>query len=178
MTADARRFVRVTRERYDLIVSDNFHPARSGSGCSTPSSISRPCKTGLPRPVLPPVALHQLDLETLRSIVRTFLTVFPHGWAMLATNSLDTPVLVWLRRDGERFDIGQVRERLTNVAMTHGPGEFGIADESRVAGSSSPVRAHWRVSPATRRLTPTTIRWSPISRRASPMFPIPCREIG
>lgn len=31
-TADAIRFVRATDTRYDLIVSDNFHPARSGSG--------------------------------------------------------------------------------------------------------------------------------------------------
>ena len=30
--ADARRFVRASRERYDVIVADNFHPARSGSG--------------------------------------------------------------------------------------------------------------------------------------------------
>jgi spermidine synthase len=32
MAADARRFVRASHERYDVIVSDNFHPARSGSG--------------------------------------------------------------------------------------------------------------------------------------------------
>jgi len=37
--------------------------------------------------------LHQLDLATLRSIVRTFVTAYPDGWAMLATNSLDTPVV-------------------------------------------------------------------------------------
>ena len=138
MTADARRFVRVTRERYDLIVSDNFHPARSGSGSlytveHFKAVQDRLAAGGLFCQWLP---LHQLDLETLRSIVRTFLTVFPSGWAMLATNSLDTPVLgLVARRDGERFDIGQVRERLTNVAMTHGPGEFGIADEFALLGS-------------------------------------------
>ncbi|MEZ5579131.1 MAG: fused MFS/spermidine synthase [Candidatus Competibacteraceae bacterium] len=138
MTADARRFVRVTHERYDLIVSDNFHPARSGSGSlytveHFKAVQDRLAAGGLFCQWLP---LHQLDLETLRSIARTFLTVFPRGWAMLATNSLDTPVLgLVARRDGERFDIGQVRERLTGVAMTHGPGEFGIADEFALLGS-------------------------------------------
>lgn len=32
LAADARRFVRVSARKYDVIVSDNFHPARSGSG--------------------------------------------------------------------------------------------------------------------------------------------------
>src|SRR5262249_48033869 len=31
LRADARRFVRTTAVRYDVIVADNFHPARSGS---------------------------------------------------------------------------------------------------------------------------------------------------
>ncbi|MGM9480561.1 hypothetical protein ACS5PN_05140 [Roseateles sp. NT4] len=30
--ADARRFVRTSTQRYDVVVADNFHPARSGSG--------------------------------------------------------------------------------------------------------------------------------------------------
>ncbi len=32
IAADARRFVRASLQTYDVIVSDNFHPARSGSG--------------------------------------------------------------------------------------------------------------------------------------------------
>ena len=32
MAADARRYVRVATRDYDVIVSDNVHPARSGSG--------------------------------------------------------------------------------------------------------------------------------------------------
>src|ERR1044072_4212627 len=31
ITADARRFIHTASSQYDLIVSDNFHPARSGS---------------------------------------------------------------------------------------------------------------------------------------------------
>ena len=70
--------------------------------------------------------LHQLDLETLRSIVRAFVAVYPGGWAMLATNSLETPVvgLVALA-DSERLDAGRVRTRA----------EFGIDDELALLGS-------------------------------------------
>ncbi|MFX8605057.1 hypothetical protein ABTM12_19530, partial [Acinetobacter baumannii] len=32
MAADARRYVRASTQAYDVIVSDNFQPARSGSG--------------------------------------------------------------------------------------------------------------------------------------------------
>jgi len=93
--ADARRYVRTTHERYDLIVADNFHPARSGSGTLYTVEHFKAidnCLTedGVFVQWLP---LHQLDLDTLRSIMATYLQVFPHGWAMLASNSLDTPVV-------------------------------------------------------------------------------------
>ncbi len=138
ITADARRFVRTTRARYDLIVSDNFHPARSGSGSlytveHFEAVRDRLVAGGLFCQWLP---LHQLDLETLRSIVRTFITVYPHGWAMLATNSLDTPVLgLVARSDGDRFHVGQVRARLAGVATPHNPAEFGITDDFALLGS-------------------------------------------
>ncbi len=138
ITADARRFVRTTRERYDLIVSDNFHPARSGSGSlytveHFQAVRDRLAAGGLFCQWLP---LHQLDLETLRSIVRAFITVYPRGWAMLATNSLDTPVLgLVARSNGDRFNVGQVRARLAGVATPHHPAEFGIADDFALLGS-------------------------------------------
>jgi spermidine synthase len=138
MAADARRFVRATRDHYDVIVSDNFHPARSGSGSLYTVEHFRAVQGrlapgGLFCQWLP---LHQLDLDTLRTIVRSFLIVYPHGWAMLATNSLDTPVLgLVARRDGERVDIGEVRARLAGVAMPRGPAEFGIADDLALLGS-------------------------------------------
>ena len=53
VAADARRFVRTTAERYDVIVADNFHPARSGSAaspamCST-SYVARWVAVAMPR---------------------------------------------------------------------------------------------------------------------------------
>ncbi len=138
MTADARRFVRATRERYDLIVSDNFHPARSGSGSlytveHFEAVRDRLAAGGVFCQWLP---LHQLDLETLRSIMHAFITVYPRGWAMLATNSLDTPVLgLVTRSDEHRFNVEQVRARLTGLATPRSPAEFGIADDLALLGS-------------------------------------------
>jgi spermidine synthase len=138
MAADARRFVRATTQRYDLIVSDNFHPARSGSGSLYTVEHFRAVQGRLSAggvfcQWLP---LHQLDLETLRSIARAFTTVYPGGSAMLATNSLDTPVLGLVARgDGTRFDLRQVRERLAHVALPRRPAEFGITDDLALFGT-------------------------------------------
>jgi spermidine synthase len=128
MAADARRYVRATGQRYDVIVSDNFHPARGGSGAlytveHFKAVRDRLAPGGLFCQWLP---LHQLDLDTLRSIVRSFAAVYPGGWAMLATNSLETPVvgLVALG-DSERIDVARVRKRA----------EFGIDDELALLGS-------------------------------------------
>jgi spermidine synthase len=138
MAADARRFVRATRQRYDLIVSDNFHPARSGSGSLYTVEHFRAVRDrlasgGLFCQWLP---LHQLDLETLRSIVRAFATVYPGGWAMLATNSLETPVLGLVALgDADRFDVGRVRRRLADWATPASLAKFGIYDDLALLGN-------------------------------------------
>jgi spermidine synthase len=79
--------------------------------------------------------LHQLDLDTLRSIVRSYLTVYPHGAALLATLSLDTPTIGLIsHRDGEPFDVEQVRTRI-DAAQTFGAEHFGITDDFSLLGS-------------------------------------------
>ncbi len=137
-TADARRYLRATRENYDLIVSDNFHPARSGSGSlytveHFEAVLERLTAGGVFCQWLP---LHQLDRETLRSIVRSFITVYPESWAMLATHSLDTPVIGLIsRRDSQRFDIDQLRTRLHDVAIPRGLAAVGIDGDLALLGS-------------------------------------------
>jgi spermidine synthase len=80
--------------------------------------------------------LHQLDVDTLRSIVRSFVTVFPGGWAMIASNSLETPVLgLVARRDQGRFDLTQVRDRVSRLASPERLAELGLEDELAVLGS-------------------------------------------
>jgi spermidine synthase len=136
--ADARRYVRASEHSYDVIVSDNFHPARSGSGSLYTVEHFQAVRLRLEAggvfcQWLP---LHQLDLDTLRSIVQSFLVAYPHGWAMLASNSLETPVLGLVgRRDANRFDAAAVRERLAHVALPARVAGIGLEDELAVLGS-------------------------------------------
>lgn len=127
--ADARRFVRTTAHHYDVIVSDNFHPARSGSGALYTVEHFRAVRErlapqGLFCQWLP---LHQLDLETLRSITAAFLQAFPDGAAVLASNSLDTPTLGLVGRTGGTRFAPRVAPALA--------GHFGLGDSFAVLGS-------------------------------------------
>lgn len=138
IAADARRFVRATSSRYDVIVSDNFHPARSGSGALYTREHFRAVQARLAADGLfcQWLPLHQLDLPTLRSIVRTFLAVFPDGAAMLATNSLQTPVLGLVARAGAtKFEVAAVRHRLATTTLPQRLVDYGLADEFAVLGS-------------------------------------------
>jgi spermidine synthase len=138
INGDARRFVRAAQTRYDLIVADNYHPARNGSGSlytveHFEAIRERLAAGGIFCQWLP---LHQLDLESFRIIVRTFMSVYPQTWAMIATNSLETPVVGLISRsDAGRFDARDVRTRLATLRMPRNPTEFGIADTLAIFGS-------------------------------------------
>ncbi len=136
-SADARRYIRTSDQQYDVIVADNFHPARSGSASlytteHFQSVRERLAEDGLFCQWLP---LHQLDLDTLRSIVGSYLSVFPRGAAVLATHSLDTPTIGLIsNRGGEPFDVTTVRDHLAlprAVALE----QFGIRDELSLMGA-------------------------------------------
>jgi spermidine synthase len=137
LTADARRYVRASDRRYDLIVSDNFHPARSGSGSLYTVEHFRAVRQrllagGLFCQWLP---LHQLDLDSLRSIVRSYLAAYPRAWAMLASNSLETPVLgLVARADGGRFASAVLRDRLARLTVPARLSALGLEDEFAAVG--------------------------------------------
>jgi spermidine synthase len=138
IAADARRFVRTSKQTYDVIVSDNFHPARSGSGSlytvqHFQAVRGRLTRTGLFCQWLP---LHQMDSGTLRSIVQSFLMVYPGGSALLASNSLLTPVLGLIgHRDAAHTTLAAVRQRLASAAGPRRPADYGIEDEYALLGS-------------------------------------------
>jgi spermidine synthase len=136
LAADARRHVKTTTQRYDVIVADNFHPARSGSG-----SLYTVEHFDAVRRVLGDhgvfcqwLPLHQLDLDTLRSIVRSFVAVYPGARALLATNSLETPVLGLVALGGS-VDLEQLRKRLANTTLPQRLADYGLVDEYALAGS-------------------------------------------
>jgi spermidine synthase len=98
--ADARRFVRATSDHYDVVVADLFHPSLDGSGALYTQEHfaairARLEKDGLFCQWLP---LYQLDLDTLRVIMRTFLAVFPDATAYLAQFSIETPLVALVGR--------------------------------------------------------------------------------
>jgi spermidine synthase len=137
LAADARRYVRASERSYDVIVADNFHPARSGSGALYTVEHFRSIRARLTQggvfcQWLP---LHQLDSTTLRSIVRSFLVVYPEAGALLASNSLETPVLgLVTRRDDEKFDGRAVRSGLSQPARGRALAGLGFEDEFAVLG--------------------------------------------
>ncbi|GAA0760768.1 fused MFS/spermidine synthase [Ideonella azotifigens] len=138
VAADARRFVRAGDTRYDVIVSDNFHPARSGSGSlytveHFQAVRARLAAGGVFCQWLP---LHQLDRATLRSIVQSFLLAYPQASAILASDSLETPVLGLVgRADDLRFDAAALRAGLARNAGPRGLAAFGLDDDFALLGS-------------------------------------------
>ncbi len=91
IAADARRFVRTSPERFDVVVADLFHPGRDGAGTLYTAEHfaavrERLAEGGLFCQWLP---LYQLDEPTLQTIVGTFQTAFPDAWALLADFDLE-----------------------------------------------------------------------------------------
>lgn len=132
---DARRFVRVTDERFDVIVADNFHPARSGSGALYTVEHFQAVRDHLAEGGLfcQWLPLHQLDLATAASIVASFQTVFPEARAVLASNSLSTPVLGLMgSAGGFAWQPEQLQRRLAGQPQA---AAFGFEDPLALLGS-------------------------------------------
>jgi spermidine synthase len=138
LAADARRYVRSSPQQYDVIIADNFHPARSGSGALYTVEHFAAVKTrlaagGLFCQWLP---LHQLDIATLQSIVRSYLAVYPHAYAVLASNSLQTPVIgLVAHADSSAFNVAAVAARTANRQWPAALQGLGLEDEWAVLGS-------------------------------------------
>ena len=140
VAADARRYVQSTTDRYDVIVADLFHPARNGAG-----SLYTVEHFSAARSRLEPgglfcqwLALHQMDIETLRSIMAAFVQVYPNAVAVLASNSLDTPVLGLISRpDQSSWQIETVHSRISALSprMANALKRAKLDDEFAVLGS-------------------------------------------
>jgi len=140
VAADARRYVQSATDRYDVIVADLFHPARSGAGSLYSVEHFSAVKSRLePGGVFCQwLALHQMDIETLRSIVAAFLQVYPNAVAVLASNSIDTPVVGLIARpDQLAWQIETVRSRLSELSpsMVKAMRQAKLDDEFAVLGS-------------------------------------------
>ena len=138
IAADARRYVKTAAIRYDVIVADNYHPARSGTGTLYTVEHFAAIRDRLePGGVFCQwLPLHQLDLATLKSIVRSFLTANPDGYAILASNSLVTPTIGLVAHPGATgFDPAAVRASLNAMGSAQRRAAFGVEDEFAVLGA-------------------------------------------
>ncbi len=117
LSADARRFVRVTTNRYDVIVADLFHPAHDGAGFLYTKEHfqavrERLAPGGLFCQWLP---LHQLEEPVMRSIVRTFLDTFSETRGFLLHFNVDIPALALVGTlDKPVFEQGLFEKRLAD----------------------------------------------------------------
>ena len=177
--ADARRFVRAAGDRYDVIVADLYHPSVDGSGAlyareHFAAIRARLAEGGLFCQWLP---LHQLDLATLRVIVRTFLAEFPDSAAYLAQFSVETPLIALVGTQAPKtYPADWLGRRVEDACSAR------AARSARPEGRYRPVRPLSRrratscaPSPDPVRSTATTGRLSRPRRRASPM-PWPTRR--
>jgi len=119
--ADARRYVAADSNQYDVIVADLFHPALDGSGSlytveHFEAVKKRLSSGGVFCQWLP---LYQLDLPSLRAIVRAFLEVYPEGSAWLNHYSVRTPMLALIGpRDGGSLDLDGLAARLRDPPVS------------------------------------------------------------
>jgi spermidine synthase len=140
VVADARRYVQADTAAYDVVVADLFHPARSGAGALyTVEQFADVRQRLAPGGVFCQwLALHQMEPDTLRRIVAAFVQVYPEAVAVLASNSLDTPVIGLVARPGfplPSLRAVQTRMDATSPALRRALDGAGLHDAFAVLGS-------------------------------------------
>lgn len=118
--ADARRYVAADTGQHDVIIADLFHPALDGSGALYTVEHFAAVKRRLARGGIfcQWLPLYQLDMPSLRAIVRGFLDVYPEGAAWLNHYSVRTPMLALIgTRDGGHLDTDALAARLRDPAI-------------------------------------------------------------
>jgi spermidine synthase len=98
--ADARRYLAASDQQFDVIIGDLFHPARDGAGSLYSLEHFREVRSHLSPDGLFAqwIPLYQFDAETLRTVIRTFLAVFPEVHSLLGLYSASHPPLVLIGR--------------------------------------------------------------------------------
>jgi spermidine synthase len=122
--ADARRYLSASNRQFDVIIGDLFHPARDGAGALYSLEHFRQVRSHLsPGGLFAQwIPLYQFDAETLRTVIRTFLAVFPEVHSFLGLYSASHPPLVLIGRvplapDGSlTIDSESLRQRIAGPA--------------------------------------------------------------
>jgi spermidine synthase len=135
--ADARRFVRASDEQWDVVVADLFHPARDGAGAlytveHFEAARARLAPGGLFCQWLP---LHQLDLPTLRVVVRTFRSVFPEARGFVGDFNVRTPILGLVgQAEPIRYPAGWYDARVADATLRRAVEVAALSNELTLLG--------------------------------------------
>jgi len=134
--ADGRRFVQTATNPYDVVVSDLFHPALDGTAFlytrdHYAAIRARLSGDGIFCQWLP---LHQMDLEMVQIVTRTFLEIFPSADAWLLRFSMDAPVLGLISRPPNARFTGDWVERRNTPELAPLLGRLGLSDSTRLLG--------------------------------------------
>lgn len=118
--ADARRFVRMSDNKFDVIVGDLFQPARDGAGFLYTlehflAIRSRLAENGIFCQWLP---IYQMDEKVVRVVVRTFTESFPHAEAWLGSFGVKYPVIALVGSESSRnLDLEVLEQRMGNQGV-------------------------------------------------------------
>ncbi len=134
--SDARRFVLAIDKKYDVIVSDLFHPALDGSGALYAREHFQAIRN-----LLAPeglfcqwIPMHQVDRQTFNCIVHTFMQIFPEANAVMLRFAVDAPVVGLV---GGKFPVlsdGWVESRLSHSPLAGQLKSLSLADTVRLQG--------------------------------------------
>lgn len=133
---DARHFVLTTNEKFDIITSDPIHPWVKGSATLYSKEYFEMVKAHLnPGGVVTQwVPLYESDVDTVRSELATFFSVFPYGtvWAnQIEGRGYD--IFLMGQVDPPRFDLDAMQARFTS------PEYARVAESLRDVGFNSPL---------------------------------------
>jgi spermidine synthase len=118
LAGDARRHVRASDARHDVIVADSFHPARDGAALLYTVEHFEAVRDRLaPGGVFAQwIPLHQFDEAMLRIVAASFLEIFPDARLHLANASLGTPLVALVGGAG-RVAPDALRARVADPAL-------------------------------------------------------------
>jgi len=139
ITADARRYVKASREQYDVIIADLFHPARDGAG-----SLYTIEHFDAIRHRLEPggifcqwIPSYQMNPHTLRMIMRSFSQVFGE-WSMFISHfNVRTPAIALIAgaSPARDYDAKWFQARTDERGFSSSLRRAGIGSELDLMGS-------------------------------------------
>jgi spermidine synthase len=137
VVADARRFVRATQERFDVVVGDLYHPGSDGTGSLYSVEHFSAIRDLLTEHGLACIWLpsYQMDSEVFKMIIRSYLEVFPQGVAY--SGLFDEKLMAIALISDHRFldkPLDWFDERAISAEMKQGLASVDITDSVTLLG--------------------------------------------